>query len=173
MTGIAMIKTSKVKLVILLICSLAFVIGGVFMYQGFSFRGAAILRSIIAIVTIAFFGIATLYASLKLFDGKPGFIFLEDGFVDNSSGISAGEVLWKDITSLRTSSINGQSFISIAVADPQMYIDRQANILKRKAMTLNLRMYGSPIALSANGLDISFNDLVSEIETRYAKFQSS
>jgi hypothetical protein len=48
----------------------------------------------------------------------------------------------------------------LQVKNPQHYIDRQTSLFKRKGMELNNKMYGMPLSITANGLKISFDNLL-------------
>lgn len=47
----------------------------------------------------------------------------------------------------------------LKIKNPQEYIDRKKSIFKRKGMDLNFKMYGSPLSITSNGLNISFDQL--------------
>jgi hypothetical protein len=118
----------------------------------------AFITTVIAEVGISFSGLCVLYASYKLFDWRPGLILDADGFVDNSSGISAGRVPWDDVIGIKVWEYSGQRALVVLVHDPQKYIDR-AGYVARKFMTWNQNLVGSPIAISASALAIEFDEL--------------
>lgn len=47
----------------------------------------------------------------------------------------------------------------IVVRNPQDYFDKVTNPLKRNAMKMNYKTYGSPISISANALQTNFDKL--------------
>ena len=159
------IPLSKGKIVLILIGAIVFVALGIWFVikpQEIS-NGASVSSTIILIVGIAailFFGLCALYALRKLPDTKPGLIIDESGLTDNSSGVSAGQILWADIDNLSVISIQRQKLIMIEVKNPQDYIDKQTSTFKRKMMTLNYKMYGTPLSITSNGLKISFDELL-------------
>ena len=91
---------------------------------------------------------------------KPGLIIDDHGLVDYSSGISAGVILWSEITDISVIVLHQQKLIMLYVTEPQSIINRQTNMLKRKIMELNYKMYGTPVSITASGLKISFDDLL-------------
>jgi hypothetical protein len=105
----------------------------------------------------------------KLPDNKPGLIINSEGIIDNSSGVSAGLVLWKDIIEITTSNVMNQKFLMFIVKNPEEYINRQNGIVKRKAMEMNYRSYGSPISISANTLDTNFEELYELLQRKFNK----
>jgi hypothetical protein len=96
-------------------------------------------------------------------------IINSEGIIDNSSGVSAGLVLWKDIIEITTSNVMNQKFLMFIVKNPEEYINRQNGIVKRKAMEMNYRSYGSPISISANTLDTNFEELYELLQRKFNK----
>ena len=78
---------------------------------------------------------------------------------DNSSGVAAGQILWSDIENITVKEIHRQKFILLEVNNPYYYLDKQTNIFKRKMMQMNMKMYGTPLSLTNNGLQIKFDEL--------------
>ncbi len=125
---------------------------------------------IIGIIAILFFGAIAILVIRKLFDTRPGLIINEEGIRDNSGGLSAGQILWTDIEDISVLQIQRQKLILILVKNPQDYIDQQSNGWKRKLMTMNYRQYGTPLSISANGLKISFAELLETLKHHLATF---
>jgi hypothetical protein len=170
------IPLSKKKITLILIGAIVFVALGVwFVMEPDTFSKGPLrsptVVSIVGIVAIVFFGILGFYALRKLPDSKPGLILDETGLTDNSSAVAAGHILWTDIESLSVITIQKQSSIMLHVKDPQAYIDRQTGIFKKKMMQMNYKMYGSPIALNASGLTITFDELYKLISERVGVVQ--
>ena len=57
--------------------------------------------------------------------------------------------------------------LMLHVKNPQFYIDKQTSLFKRKAMELNSKMYGTPLSLTANGLTISFDHLLTTLTDKF------
>ena len=57
----------------------------------------------------------------------------------------------------------------LIVNNPEQYISRQTNVIKRKAMQINFKRFGSPISISANGLQCKFEDLQNIFEKKFAE----
>jgi hypothetical protein len=121
--------------------------------------GNPLVILIIAIAAMLFFGLVAVTVSRKLLDKKAGLIINSEGIIDNSSGVSAGLILWTDIEAIELRQVMNQQFLMIMVKHPKDYIDRVSNPLRRKAVEINYNSYGSPISISANSLQINFNDL--------------
>jgi len=159
------IELSKKKLILMLVGSIAFVLLGLWLFieadnlSGWRAKNPTYTR-IIAIAAVLFFGACTVFIFRKLFDNKPGLIIDNVGLTDNSSGVSAGQILWSDIKSIKVIEIHRQKIIMLKVKNPQDYIDRQTSGLKRKMMQMNLNMYGTPLSITSNSLQIKFDQLL-------------
>lgn len=161
------IQTSKTKIVFSLIGSLTFVALG-FMFLVFvpplnqnGVLGDPALILAVGIITVLTFGFFSAMMLVKLMDDKPGMIISKDGILDNTGAgsASAGLIPWTEIREIKVANFLNQKFIMIAVADPDGFIGKESNALKRKAMKMNLKTYGAPIGISPNGLRIKYDEL--------------
>ena len=158
------IKLSKRKGVLALLGSVVFVLLGIWLISeaddltGWRTRNPTFIRGI-GIAGVLFFGLCAVYIGRKLPDNKPGLIIDKMGLVDNSSGISAGQILWSDINEISVIEIHRQKLIILHVKNPQDYIDKQTSGLKRKMMQMNFNMYGTPLSITSNSLKITFDEL--------------
>jgi len=158
------IPLSKKKILLILFGAVAFVVIGVFFVINPSMFISTVARNstiifIAGLASVLFFGLCAIFAFRKLFDKKVGLAINREGIIDNSSGVSAGLVLWSDIKEIEICSVAGQKFLMIIVKNPQDYIDKFTSPLKRKAMEMNYKTYGSPISISANSLQTNFDKL--------------
>ena len=166
------IPHSKWKLLVVFIGSLVFiVIGLIFVIQPYFIKkeiyGMSFIIMAIGFMSIIFFGICGYYIVQKLLDTKPGFTIDQYGIIDNSSGTACGRILWSDINNLSVIKINSQRLIMLHISNAQDFIDRQKSPFKRKMMKLSCYMYGSPLSISSNGLEICFDDLLKVITVHY------
>jgi hypothetical protein len=158
------IPLSKKKMLLTFVGAMMFVVLGVLflinpsMFISTFFRNP-IFIFIAGLASVLFFGLVAITMFRKFFDKKAGLIINRQGIIDNSSGVSAGLVLWSDIEKIKTSKVQGQKFMMLFVKNPQDYIDRVTNPIKRKAMELNYKVYGTPISISANALQTNFDNL--------------
>ena len=158
------IPISKQKIILLTIGALVFVGLGILFVTNPEKYTSPIMRNptvifISGLASIIFFGLCTPFIFKKLLDKSPGLIITDQGILDNSSGVSAGQILWKDIDDIHVIKIQRQRMIILQVYNSQDYIDKQTSKFKRKMMTINMNMYGSPLFLTSNGLKISFDEL--------------
>jgi len=167
------IPLSKGKVLLFLAGAVAFVAVGIFLWSiaETQDRYNALYVKVVALVSMAGFGLSGVYFCIKLFDGRPGLIIDAEGIVDNSSGVAAGRIPWSEIVGLSITTIRRASFVTVHVTDPYKYVER-AGALKRMIHSVNIKMVGSPINISSVELRIPFDELVrllSEAHERHTR----
>jgi hypothetical protein len=172
------ISISKSKLSLLLFFSIVFVAIGIMMFfiepsGRRSMLNIPAIRYTVAIASIVFFGFAMFSIIKKLQENKPGLIIDKTGITDCSSSIAVGHIPWSDIQKFTVASVMNQKFLMIVVKNPNDYINRQANNLKRKGLIYNQTNYGSPVSISANTLKIKLDKLKNLLEENLAVSNSA
>jgi hypothetical protein len=172
------IALSKSKLFLMLIGSIGFVAIGLWFVispptVSNSYWGNPTKLALVGYASIIFFGLCGVFILRKIPDTKAGLILDDSGLFDNSSGLSAGQILWKDIQEITVIEIHKQKLIMLHVTNPQEYIDRQKSVFTRKGMQLNYKMYGTPLSITSNGLKISFEKLLTIITDRFRKTRTN
>ena len=152
----------------MVIGSLLFVVLGILFVTNPEKYTSSIMRSptiifIAGLASILFFGLCFFFIIKKLGDNSPGLIISNEGILDNSSGVSAGQIKWTEIEDISVIEIQRQKLIKLHVKNPQEYIERQTSGFKRKMMKVSYKMYGTPLTITAHGLKISFNELLSTL----------
>ncbi|MDR0467747.1 MAG: hypothetical protein LBG67_02725 [Campylobacteraceae bacterium] len=155
------IQLSKKKMFLTFLGAMVFVGLGLFMLinPSMSTKYNSTFVAIVGLFSVLFFGLAAIIIFRKLLDKKAGLIINQQGIIDNSSGVVAGLILWEDIEEVMVLNVSGQKFLMFIVKNPQEYIDKATSLFQRKMMKLNYRMYGSPISISANALQMNFDNL--------------
>lgn len=120
-------------------------------------------------VTLFFGAIAVTYF-IKFNSNKPGIVIDGSGITGNASGVSAGFIPWADVKRIYISNIATQEYVMIDVSDPKHYIARQRNLLKRLMMWANWKSWGSPINITANGLQTFTPVLLEILEDKWEEF---
>lgn len=169
------IPLSKRKTLKFFIFAIIFtVLGSLFILSPKTFIRATdtFMITLIGYVCIVFFGFCSIYAGMKLFDKKSALVIDEEGIQDNSSGVAASKILWKDVKGVYEETVSGQRFIMIDVRNPKDYLTKEKNPIKRRMMELNFKLYGTPIHITANALKISYDDLLKLIIDNYAIFKN-
>jgi hypothetical protein len=162
--GQIIIPLNKKKLWLLLLGAIAFTAAGVWMaihpielnqarYRNGTFN--VIMGGIGAV----FFGVCAWFIGRKLQAGEPGLIIDSGGFTDQSSATAVGWVPWSDVDNLSVVEVRGHRFVPVQVRTPANYLQRASDLAK-KAMEMNDRMYGSPVFVSAAGLQVDFEELL-------------
>ncbi len=162
---------SKAKLSFFLLISIGVVAFGIWMLSTEQFIHNPYfkdpLKAKIAVyASIIFFGFGIYKFSQKLFDNKPKLIIDNKGITINTKAAYANYIPWSDVEKAVITSLRRQSFIIVHVKNPEEYINNQQNVLKRKAMQLDYKVFGSPLTISAAGLTISSNKLLRMINKK-------
>ncbi|WP_439506202.1 STM3941 family protein [Sediminibacterium sp.] len=158
------IPLSKKKLVLILFGAISFVLIGLWFLinppiSSHQIFGLSSIYSIVGFISVLFFGLVAVAIFPKISDKKAGIIINSQGIIDNSSGVSAGLVSWKDIQEIKVAQVMNEKFLMLIVKNPQDYIAKIKNTIKRKGMEINYKTYGSPISISASALKINFDEL--------------
>lgn len=158
------IPLSKTKMIMTFLGSLMFVGLGIWFLTNppkgnhWLFENPVVIF-IAGLASVIFFGLVAVTIFRKFFDNKPGLTINRQGIIDNSSGVSAGLVPWTDIQEIKISQVMSQKFLMFIVKNPEDYLVKVTNPLKRNAMKMNYKTYGSPISISSNALQTNFDDL--------------
>lgn len=157
------IPLSKKKILLLTIGSFAFVFLGVLFITNpekfitFLIRSEEFVR-ISGIASVVFFGATGIYGILKLQDKKVGLTISNEGIIDNTNATSIGLIKWENIERIKTEQVMSTKFLLI-FTNNQDEILNKVNGIKRKLMSTNAKMYGTPISITANTLKYDFNEL--------------
>lgn len=170
------IPLSKIKILFIFFGAIAFVILGVLFLINPSMFISEVARNptiifIIGLASVLFFGLCAIVAFRKLFDKKVGLVIDSTGIMDNASGLSAGQIHWKNVTNIKAIKVAGENLLMIIVNNPDEFINRQKNPILKKMAKLNHINYGSPISLSANGLKCKFSELDKILNDQFEKWK--
>jgi len=181
------IPLSKTKLVLMLIGSLAFVYGGVYMIiepeQSSYKRHSDEFLFFMGIICVLFFVLASFFILKKIFSRKIGLIINEQGIIDNSNAISLGLIKWNDISGisiikpqvpvfeLRTT-VSTQKMIILKTDNPEKFIERLRNPILKETLKYNNKIYGSPLTIISSGLNIKFSELENIIKEQMNKWKT-
>jgi hypothetical protein len=175
------IALSKSKLTKLLIFSILFLFGGLWMIikepqTSNSLFNHPVIKAIAAYGSAIMGGIGIYFFSRKLFDNKPGLILSDEGITDNTSIFKFGLIPWSDIVevyeqSVQASVASKQYFLTVSLSDPEKYISKESNGLKKRMMMINLKSYGSPVHISTNGLKTNHKDLLKIVNEYFESYK--
>lgn len=171
-TTIAVNKTKTLRN--LVVAVLLLLLGILFVLKPFLFIRSddpGVIK-IIGYICTALSGIGIIVFAQKLRNKKLGLFMDEEGITDNSSGISAGRILWRDVKKIRVEQVAGQPFIMLEVKNPLVYLQQQQNPVKKRAMELNLQLYKTPVGITAQFLNIGSEQLLRLLEAAFKEFRS-
>lgn len=168
------IKLNKTKLRLMLVGSGLFFILAVWIVTSSSAIASfnPFFAKVTGVFGLLFFGAGFVFVWKKVNDTKPGLVIDETGVLDNSSGVSAGLIPWNDIIDIKSEKVFNQRFLMIIVRNPAIYIEQQQNVIKKKAMQMNFKNYGSPISIPSSTLDYNFDDLRHLLSERLTVYKS-
>jgi len=166
------IPLSKGKVLLLVIGSFAFVAlsAGLLKFSDQVPRMNSTFNKIVVAAGIPFFGLCGVFGVRKLFDDKPGLVIDSEGILDNSSAVAAGCIPWEEITGFRISEVSGQRFLTIMVTSPEKYAQGKGRV-RAWLNSVNTKMTGSPINISANSLKISLDALSGRLTSAWTQFK--
>lgn len=118
---------------------------------------------------VGVFGIMAFFLGRYLRSQKGGIRLHATGITDDSSGVAPGLILWKDIRAIQIQQLDMQSFLLIQVRNPEAYIQKQNNPIKRRAMELNYQIYKTPISISAHFVKMDFDSLAKTVMEQFEK----
>ena len=170
------IPLSKKKMLMTLFGAIVFVVLGLWFLVNppkinNPILGNPTLIFIVGLVSILFFGFVAITIFRKFSDKKAGLIISKEGITDNSSGVSAGQIPWTDILEIKVSQVMSQKFLMLIVSNPQDYLDKVTNPLKRNTMKMNYKTYGSPISISSNALQTDFDNLYKLLKEKMREYK--
>ena len=168
------IRISKTKILGLFGLSLCFVILGIWIAfyapdVKVEILNSDLLKKSVGFLSILFFGFMGVLILKKLFENKIAIRISSEGIYEYSTVINNGLIKWENIEKIEPIKVYTQKFIRIIVNNPQDFISRQKNILIRKNIQVSQNKYGSPIQISTNGLNISFDELYNLLNEEFKK----
>lgn len=137
--------SSRAKYIKLLLGSLLFVAGGVFLVT--SHHTAE--KLVVGWLCIGFFGLGVPIALKQLLSSKPRVVITDAGVLDHTLGV--GIIEWSDINAARVVTIHKQAFITLALADDEKYLSRIPKWQKTMAQA-NAAMGCEKININLSGI---------------------
>jgi hypothetical protein len=165
------IKKNKIRMIVLMLPSLIFVGLGIWIAffapeLNIKMLNGEIAKKIIGLLSIGFFGFGVILILKKLLNEKYAVKISQKGIYDNSSAINIGLIKWENIERIE---LMNRKCIRVVVNNPEKYIERQENNRMRKIVESNYKLFGSPIHIYTNTLEIRFKKLVDLINDELAK----
>lgn len=168
-------QSGKAKFLLIVRSFLLTAIGVWFMIQPpqikFTKMLGPILVFVLGLALFLFFGFI-LYKSLKKYrDISPGLTINSQGIRDEAGGIAVGFIPWNDIQSIRVEIVLNKRLIIVEVLNPEIYLQRQTSLIKKKLMKMNFKKYGSPVCISVATLGMDFDKVSEIIYSAYTEYK--
>jgi hypothetical protein len=145
-------ERSPLKNAGLLLLSLLFVAGGVFM----ALKADTDSDRVIGWICAAFFGLGILAAARNLLQGGTAFVFDLSGIKDENSGLF---IPWSEIAECLLLSVKGTRLLSVSFKNPDQFL-LQVSPAKQKLARFNERMGWGHWSLSFTGVRPGIDEAV-------------
>ncbi|MCD0476001.1 hypothetical protein LPB87_16510 [Flavobacterium sp. EDS] len=170
------IYSSKKKSFLLLIGSLLFVVGGIYMFMNaenftdYKLSNPLLIRSI-GIASVLFFGLG-IYVSIKrLLANQLMLIINRNGVNVNPEKSLTEYIKWKNINGFSEFKTQNQKFVIIDVNNSDYWIKKEESTIRKKLIKFNANNYGSPFILSANSMQMSHIELTKTLNENLNKYK--
>jgi hypothetical protein len=167
------IYSSKKKAFLLLLASLAFVSAGTYMFmnaENFTSRSPLQIKGI-GIISVLFFGLG-IYVSIKQLI-KNQLVLIIDSIGINVNPKKTEVIQWENIKGFSETKIQNTSIVIIDVSNPNYWIEKESNGIRKKLMQFNVNSYGSPFNLSVNSMQISYDELMKTLNENLEKYKKN
>jgi hypothetical protein len=166
------IEISKIKAFILTLISFGFFSVLIWAFFKVEILPSGVNKTFLMIGTtflIITSGLACLSGLAKLIDNKPGLLINNNGIQINIGPNRGHFIKWNEITRLKIhSQIRGPKFLLIFIENPIDFMTKSSG-LKKFLLKMNNVSHKTPVSLTSNWLDCSFENLVAMIEDKYKK----
>jgi len=172
------IYTSKKKSFLLLICSIVFVVIGIWLVieadnlTGWKARNPLLTRGI-GMASIIFFGLGTFVGIKRLLKSELALIIDENGLNLSPKKSLSEFIKWNDIVSFEEIKIHSTRILIVHVKNSQYWLAKETNSIKKKLMQFNINTYDSPFNIASSGLDISSAELNEKLNHFLNKFKNN
>lgn len=174
---------------LLFLCSIIFVIDGIFIiissffddkifneeqyqlilsdpFSRFMFNQAT--EIIVGIMCILFFGFGATLFFWEIVNKKPGLIIDSAGIID-LTGIRARHIRWENIIGMKSFNLIICKSIVIIINNPNEYIERIKNIILKKIVAIDSKIMGSPISIPTDVLKCKHKELLNILQSELKK----
>ena len=170
------IYSSKKKSFLVLIASLIFVIGGIYMFMnaenftGYRARSPIFTKGV-GILSVLFFGLG-IYVSIRQLITNQLILIIDKTGINVSPKKSLSErIEWKNIKGFSEIKIQSTKIIIIDVDNSDYWIEKEENLIRKKLMKFNVNNYGSPFNLSANSMQMNYTELMKTLNENLNKYK--
>lgn len=171
------IYTSKKKSILLLIGSIAFVVLGFWLLldadnlTGWRARNPIFIQGI-GVASILFFGLGIFAGIKRLIKPEIALIIDPNGLNVNPNKSLTDFIKWDNILGFEEIKIQSTRILIIGVRNPEYWLNKETNTIRKKLMKFNIDNYNSPFNIAASGLDISSDELNEKLNSYFEKYKN-
>ncbi|PQJ15956.1 STM3941 family protein [Aureicoccus marinus] len=161
------IGRSRSKTFLLILGAIAFVAAGLGMIYA---SDTDMFEKVIGGISILFFGAAIPIGIKKLIKNEIAIELNAKKLIIEPKSSKRLSLAWDKIQGFDVIKISGTKIIIILVNEPEEWIEKETNSVKRNLMQFNLNNYGSPFNITSTGLAVSHYsllDLLNEYQGKY------
>ena len=166
------IKASKKKSYLALIACGVFIFFSIELlltqnkFSIYIFKNEYFIR-LFGLLGLIFFGVTVYKIIIRLKSNNITLIIDNVGILDSS--INTTYINWSDIKSIRIKSVMSTKLLLIDVINPDFYLNHSVDKASLNIMKSNSKVYNTPIVLSSNFWNCSFDELESLVKNEYNK----
>lgn len=164
------ILKSKKKIYLAILVSIFLIVAGVTLFCVADSSKIPIILSLLALIIIFIGGSGIFFFIKNLRGSQVGLVINEIGINDTSKATSLGLIKWEEITDIESINIEGTLFILIHVKEPERFLER-TKYLSRRPLKLGIKMYGTPIIISAHSIQYKFDKLEELLQSSFIKYK--
>ncbi|MBG9793287.1 hypothetical protein ABD76_12505 [Paenibacillus dendritiformis] len=164
-SGSEKLYPSKRKMFPILLGSALFVAVGILLMS--AAEGFAVA---IGAICACFFAITLIYSLWRILAPRPSLILHEQGFVDNASLSSVGEVNWDEVTDIYVYQFMNQRFIGIKVEKPERVLAPLPS-WKRTLLRANRGMVEATVNLPVVAFTEPLDDVARKLRERWEQYK--
>jgi len=124
---------------------------------------------IAGILCLVFFTPGGIFLLYKWWDDTPYLVMDSEGISENSYALKGIKILWKDIVEIGEGEIKKTHFTLVYLRNPEEFISRYQGY-RKNLFVINNKLYGTPILLASNTLEIPQHELVQIMRNKLTQF---
>lgn len=120
------------------------------------------LMMAVGFVGVIFFSICLIYIIYRLLKAKDILKIDKNGFLDKSSFISGGYILWDDVKSISGYTSMGQKYIGVELKDGGKFL-KSLPMVKRVLLKLNLKLGYPTVLINLNSSKVDYSETLTNM----------
>ncbi len=160
------IGRSRFKTFLLILGAVGFVVAGILMIRTSEID---MFEKFIGGIGILFFGAAIPLGIKKLITNEVALEISRNNLILEPNSNKKYVLVWNEILGFDVVKIKGAKIIIIEMNNPQKWINKESNLVKKKMMQYNYNNYGTPFNITAAGLSVSHSKLLSSLRDYHSE----